>query len=36
MRKPESRRGLYRLIVFLESLGSVEVSETETRKEAQL
>jgi uncharacterized protein YjgD (DUF1641 family) len=36
MRKPESRRGLYRLIVFLESLGSVEVSETQTRKEAQL
>lgn len=35
MRKPEARQGLYRLVVFLESLGSVEVSETQERKEAQ-
>jgi uncharacterized protein YjgD (DUF1641 family) len=35
MRKPETRRGLYRLLVFLESLGKVEVSDTQERKEAQ-
>ncbi|MGD2101823.1 MAG: DUF1641 domain-containing protein [Acidimicrobiia bacterium] len=35
MRKPETRRGLYRLVVFLESLGNVEVSEKQERKEAQ-
>ena len=35
LRTPEARRGLYRMVVFLESLGSVEISETQTRKEAQ-
>lgn len=35
LRKPESRRGLHRLVVFLESLGSAEPEESTDRKEAQ-
>jgi len=35
MREPEVRRGLARLIVFLRSLGNVDIQTVENRKEAQ-
>ncbi len=34
MRQPDVRRGLYRLLVFLRSLGDVQITSVETRKEA--
>ncbi len=34
MREPEVRRGLYRLLVFLRSLGEVQITREQERKEA--
>lgn len=34
MRQPDVRRGLSRLLVFLRSLGEVQITNSETRKEA--
>lgn len=34
MRDPEVRRGLYRLLVFLRSLGDVQITKQQERKEA--